>query len=61
MKGGRDKASQVFELTGAEARLGCESSGARELGVGAIYLGKEGAGLSADGVAGWTVAIGEKH
>lgn len=49
IKGSSDKASQTFELTGAEARLSYEFSGSKEMGVGAVYLEKEGTDLLTDG------------
>ena len=49
LKGGNDKASEIFELTGAEARLSYEFTGGGDFAVGAVYLEKEGVDIATDG------------
>ena len=49
LSGSNDKASEVFELTGSEARLKYEFTGSGDFGVGAVYLEKEGTDLATDG------------
>ena len=49
LEGTSDSASQVFELTGAEAQLSYDFKGTAEMVVAAIYLEREGADISKDG------------
>ena len=49
LKGSNDKASGVFELTGAEARLTYEFSGTGNFLLGSVYVEKEGVDLMTDG------------
>ncbi|OIH82848.1 hypothetical protein BLJ79_18050 [Arthrobacter sp. UCD-GKA] len=49
LKGGNDKASETFELTGAEARISYEFTGGGDFAVGAVYLEKEGVDIASDG------------
>lgn len=49
LSGSNDKASEVFELTGSEARLKYEFTGSGDFAVGAVYLEKEGTDLATDG------------
>lgn len=49
LKGGNDKASETFELTGAEARISYEFTGGGDFAVGAVYLEKEGVDITTDG------------
>ncbi|WP_286166862.1 TM2 domain-containing protein [Arthrobacter sp. AQ5-05] len=49
LKGGNDKASETFELTGAEARMSYEFTGGGDFAVGAVYLEREGVDIATDG------------
>lgn len=49
LDGKSDKASAVFELTGAEARMSYEFTGSNGMGVAGVYLLTEGTDLQADG------------
>jgi len=44
-----DKASEEFEMTGTEARLGHEFTGTGDLAVGTVYLEPERTDLTVDG------------
>ncbi|NVM96373.1 TM2 domain-containing protein [Arthrobacter wenxiniae] len=49
LQGTSDSASQVFELTGAEAQLSYDFKGGADMVVAAIYLEPEGKDISKDG------------
>ncbi|MBP2373344.1 TM2 domain-containing protein [Paeniglutamicibacter psychrophenolicus] len=49
LKGSNDKASGVFELTGAEARLTYDFAGKGSFLLGSVYLEEEGVDLMTDG------------
>lgn len=49
LQGTADKSSEVFELTGGEARLDYDFSGDPAFSIGAVYLLEEGTDLQADG------------
>jgi len=49
LDGKTDKASQVFELTGGEARMTYSFKGGEDMSLGAIYLLTEGTDLMEDG------------
>lgn len=49
LKGSNGAASEVFELTGAEARLKYEFTGSGDFLLGSVYLEKEGVDLNTDG------------
>lgn len=49
LQGSADKSSEVFELTGGEARLDYDFSGDPDFSIGAVYLLEEGTDLQADG------------
>lgn len=49
LEGTSDSASQVFELSGAEAQLSYDFKGSSDMVIAAIYLEKEGKDISKDG------------
>lgn len=49
LQGTAGKSSEVFELTGGEARLDYDFSGDPDFSIGAVYLLEEGTDLQADG------------